>query len=111
MRYAIQKFDEFKGNAGAFWAQPGVNRRMNSVWSRIETLEEAACDNRAKKSMIPIKELLNMAKAFGGVSPEMICDRIGQEIIHARRLQREKKKLGTILNFQKSRLSPNLLVF
>lgn len=91
----IVKFEDFVnagGNPKEFWAQPGVKRKLGTVWLSIENLEESACDNQAGIEMIPAS-LTKVANTIG-VSPEMICDWIGQDIVYRRRLNRNKMKIA-----------------
>lgn len=91
----LVKFEDFM-NAGEamadFWTQPAVRKKLGTIWLSIENLEESACDNQAEVRMIP-SSLGKVAKAIG-VSPEMVCDWIGQDIVYSRQLNRNKMKIA-----------------
>ena len=91
----MTKFEAFlakkQGNQEDFWRQRGVRKRLGPMRAEIEALETAACNNNGDVDMIP-RDVFRVARAIG-VSPEMILDHIGNDVLFARKLNKEKKQV------------------
>ena len=82
-----------------FWHQRGVKKRLGPLRAAIEALETAACNNNGDVSKIP-DDVFVIADELG-VSPEMILEYIGKDVLFARKLNRDQTQLtpnGTIIS-------------
>ena len=57
-----------------------------------EALETTACNNKADLDLIP-DELFSVARRIG-VSPEMILDHVGKDVLFSRELERDHLKVA-----------------
>ena len=102
-RAKILQFEDFLGEKNAkqedFWLQRGVKQRLGPLRAEIEALETAACNNNGDVSKIP-DDVFVIANDLG-VSPEMILDYFGKDVLFARKLNRDQQQLtpaGTIIS-------------
>ena len=102
-RAKILQFEDFLGEKNAkqedFWLQRGVKQRLGPLRAEIEALETAACNNNGDVSKIP-DDVFVIADDLG-VSPEMILDYFGKDVLFARKLNRDQQQLtpaGTIIS-------------
>ena len=97
-REPLIKYENFLRENGEdsseqFWKQAQVVKRVSSIWEKMEGIEESACSGQImRKTKIP-PQILSVATIIG-VSPEMIGDKVGQEVLFARKLTKNKMKLA-----------------
>lgn len=93
----VDKYEEFVDNKyekfvktkspTKFWSNSEVNRQINSIWTEIQSIEDKTGDKKLPKKIFDVCQKL-------GVSPEMICDHVGQQMIYTKKLLRDKMQLG-----------------
>ena len=92
-RVKMEKFELFLDEPERFWTQKEVRKKMKTIWPEIEAFEDASMDHRIDRKMVP-ETLLEKTAAKFGMSVEMICDKIGQEIVQSRKLKKERLKIA-----------------
>ena len=93
-RSRFQRFEDFLSNGGSqkeFWQQREVRKRLNGLRREILVLEDEACNNRGDVDKVP-EDVYVIADGLG-VSPEMILDHVGKDVLFRRKMDQEQTQL------------------
>lgn len=89
LKLALERYEGFiesGKNPEDFWNGKKVTMKIAMLRGRIESFEESACNDFFNE--LP-EELYSTADTLG-VTPEMICQYIGQTVLEKRRLRKGK---------------------